>query len=102
MDRKKELIKYKGLQIVPAEAAVIEVPIPRGSEVPRAYIVADPAHVTKEVFHEYISKRMAPYKQLRGGIVYVDELPKNAVSKLLRRELRESAKKELQQVSAKL
>jgi 4-coumarate--CoA ligase len=34
--------------------------------------------------------------------VYVDELPKNAVGKLLRRELRERAKKELQQVSAKL
>ena len=33
-------------------------------------------HVTEEEIHEYISKRMAPYKQLRGGIVYVDELPK--------------------------
>jgi len=69
--------------------------MPGGSEVPRAYIVADPAHVTKEEIHEYVSKRMAPYKQLRGGIVYVDELPKNAVGKLLRRELRESTKKEL-------
>ena len=63
--------------------------IPRGSGVPRAYIVADPAHVTKEEIHEYISKRMAPYKQLGGWIVYAGELPKNAVGKLLRRELRE-------------
>lgn len=78
------------------------MPIPGGSEVPCAYIVADLALITKEEIHEYISKRMVPYKQLRGWIVYVDELPKNAVGKLLRRELRERAKKELQQVSAKL
>jgi 4-coumarate--CoA ligase len=38
---------------------------------------------------------LAPYKQLRGGVAYVDELPKNAVGKYLRRELRERAKREL-------
>ena len=38
---------------------------------------------------------MAEYKQLRGGVAFVDEIPKSAIGKLLRRELRERAKKEV-------
>jgi 4-coumarate--CoA ligase len=38
---------------------------------------------------------LAPYKQLRGGVVFVDELPKNGLNKLLRRELRDRAVQEI-------
>lgn len=44
---------------------------------------------------EYVRARVAPYKQLRGGVCFIDEIPRNAVGKFLRRELRERAKKEV-------
>ncbi len=106
----QELFKYKGQQIASAElesmlinhpaiqeAAVVGLPVPHdpSSEVPRAYVVADPAKVSEDEIKEFISSRLAPYKQLRGGVKFVDELPKNAIGKILRRELREQAKKEL-------
>ena len=79
------------------EAAVVGLPMPDdpSSEVPRAYIVADRAKISEEEVKEFIRARLAPYKQLRGGVKFVDELPKNAIGKILRRELREQAKKEL-------
>ncbi|EEH49929.1 uncharacterized protein PADG_06008 [Paracoccidioides brasiliensis Pb18] len=110
VDRKKELLKYKGLQVAPAEieglldthpeikeAAVCGIPSPDdpGSDIPRAYIVADPTRISEQEVKQFVKDRLAPYKQLRGGVVFVDELPKNAVGKLLRRELKERAKQEL-------
>ncbi|PGG95519.1 hypothetical protein AJ79_10014 [Helicocarpus griseus UAMH5409] len=110
VDRKKELLKYKGLQIAPAEienllfthpdikeAAVCGVPSQEdpGSDIPRAYVVADPTRISEQAVKDFVKDRLAPYKQLRGGVAFVDELPKNAIGKLLRRELKERAKKEL-------
>ena len=110
VDRKKELLKYKGLQVAPAEienllfthpaikeAAVVGVQFPEdpGSDCPRAYVVADPKEVSEEEIKEFVKSRLAPYKQLRGGVKFVQELPKNAVGKFLRRELRDRAKVEL-------
>lgn len=79
------------------EAAVVGVNMPSdpGTDLPRAYVVADPAQVSEEEIKEFVKARLAPYKQLRGGVVFVKELPKNAVGKYLRRELRDRAKKEL-------
>jgi 4-coumarate--CoA ligase len=57
--------------------------------------VADPSQITEEEIKDYVKQRLAPYKQLRGGVVFVNEIPKNAIGKYLRRELRERAKKEL-------
>jgi 4-coumarate--CoA ligase len=106
VDRKKELIKYKGLQIPPAElegildshpgileAAVVGVPDPAdsSSELPRAYIVASDKSLNENTVKEWIQGRVSPYKQLRGGVVFMDALPKNAVGKLLRRNLRDAA-----------
>ncbi|KAF2497044.1 4-coumarate-CoA ligase [Lophium mytilinum] len=115
VDRKKELLKYKGLQIAPAEieglldthpaiqeAAIVGLPIEGGSEVPRAYIVADPGKISEDEVKEFVKSKLADYKQIRGGVVYVDELPKNAIGKILRRDLRDRAKKEVGQVAAKL
>lgn len=110
VDRKKELLKYKGLQVAPAEienllfthpkikeAAVVGVQFPEdpGSDCPRAYVVADPKEVSEEEIKEFVKSKLAPYKQLRGGVKFVQELPKNAVGKFLRRELRDRAKVEL-------
>ncbi|OCT51505.1 putative acyl-coenzyme A synthetase [Cladophialophora carrionii] len=110
VDRKKELLKYKGLQVAPAEienllfthpkiqeAAVVGVNLPDdpGTDLPRAYVVADPAQVSEQEIKDFVKERLAPYKQLRGGVVFVNELPKNAIGKFLRRELRDRAKREL-------
>ncbi|EER37458.1 4-coumarate-CoA ligase [Histoplasma capsulatum var. duboisii H88] len=110
VDRKKELLKYKGQQIAPAEiegvlishpdikdAAVCGVPSPEdpASDLPRAYVVADTTRVNEQTVKSFVKDRLSPFKQLRGGVVFVNEIPKNAVGKLLRRELKERAKKEM-------
>lgn len=107
----QELIKYKGLQVAPAEleshlithpliidAAVIGVLSPDGSgnEVPRAYIVADKTKISEDQVKEFVKSHLAHYKQLRGGVVYLQAIPKSASGKILRRELRDQAKKEMQ------
>ncbi|RSL86516.1 hypothetical protein CEP51_002752 [Fusarium floridanum] len=108
VDRKKELIKYKGLQVAPAElealllthplitdVAVIGVPVPgeEGNEVPRAYIVADKAQLPEAEVKAFVKGELASYKQLRGGVVYVKAIPKSPTGKILRRELRDLAKR---------
>ena len=67
-----------------------------GNEVPRAYAVADPNEVSEGDIVQFVKERVASYKQLRGGVRFVDELPKNAIGKFLRRELRDRAKAEMQ------
>lgn len=73
----------------------VNLPSDPGSDLPRAYVVAKPSEISEQEIKEFVRQRLAPYKQLRGGVVFVDEIPKNAIGKLLRRELRERAKKEL-------
>ncbi|KAL4875507.1 hypothetical protein BJY04DRAFT_201889 [Aspergillus karnatakaensis] len=111
VDRKKVLIKYKGLQVAPAEleghlishplifdAAVIGVPASDGSgnEVPRAYIVADKTKISEDEVKDFVKSHLAHYKQLRGGVVYLQAIPKSPSGKILRRELRDLVKKEAQ------
>jgi 4-coumarate--CoA ligase len=103
VDRKKELIKYKGLQVAPAElealllshadildAAVIGVETDDGyNEVPRAYVVAaDGKGVSASDVADYVKRNVAGYKQLRGGVVFLDEIPKSPSGKILRKNLR--------------
>lgn len=64
--------------------------------------MADPKEVSEAEIKEFVKERLAAYKQLRGGVVFVDELPKSAIGKYLRRELRERAKKELAGQKSKL
>jgi acyl-CoA synthetase (AMP-forming)/AMP-acid ligase II len=109
-DRKKELIKYKGLQVAPAEleglllshpliedAAVIGVPY-QGTEAPRAYVVlADKKNpLSEKEIMDFVASKLSAHKQLRGGVVYMDAIPRSTVGKILRRELRDMAKKETQ------
>jgi len=83
------------------DAAVIGVPDPsnkEGSEAPRAYIVrrdmASSSPSTQEV-DAWMKERLARYKQLVGGVVFVEAIPKNASGKILKRLLRDQAKKEM-------
>ncbi|CRK19394.1 hypothetical protein BN1708_012629 [Verticillium longisporum] len=104
VDRKKGLIKYKGLQVAPAElqalllsnllildAAVIGVAVPteERNEVPRAYIVADANKISEGEVKAFFKRDLASYKQLRGGVSYVKAILKSPTGKILRRELRE-------------
>lgn len=80
------------------EAAVVGVPAPDDptTDLPRAYVVpVDRGKVSEDEIKEFVKARVAPYKQLRGGVAFIDEIPKNAIGKFLRRELREQAKKEV-------
>ncbi|KAB5572663.1 hypothetical protein GE09DRAFT_993308 [Coniochaeta sp. 2T2.1] len=108
VDRLKELIKVKGNQVAPAEleavllesrdvvdAAVVGVTI-KGEEMPRAYVVvADKDKVTPEEIASWMAGRVARHKQLKGGVVFVDEVPKNPSGKILRKILRDRAAKEV-------
>ncbi|ABG31479.1 4-coumarate--CoA ligase family protein [Roseobacter denitrificans] len=102
-DRLKELIKYKGFQVAPAEleaalvshpdildAAVIGVPDDESGEVPAAFIVIAQHReaLSLEDVQSYLSQRLAPYKQVHLLNV-VEAIPKSASGKILRRVLRD-------------
>jgi acyl-CoA synthetase (AMP-forming)/AMP-acid ligase II len=100
VDRLKELIKYKAYQVPPAEleavlvshpkikdAGVIGVPHEDGGEAPKACIVAEDGVDPDEVM-AYVADRVAPYKRIRE-VELVEEIPKSASGKILRRLLRE-------------
>jgi acyl-CoA synthetase (AMP-forming)/AMP-acid ligase II len=100
VDRSKELIKYKGYQVVPAEleaillshpavadAAVIGRPAGADGETPKGYVVLT-APVPLEEISSYLAERVAPYKKLRALEVVI-EIPRSATGKILRRVLRE-------------
>jgi 4-coumarate--CoA ligase len=103
VDRVKELIKYKGFQVPPAEleallithpavadVAVIGVPDDEAGELPKAFVVKKPdAEVTAEELQAFVKERVATYKQVRQ-LVFVDEIPKSASGKILRRMLRDA------------
>lgn len=119
-DRVKELIKYKGFQVAPAElegylvdhplvddAAVIGVHSEEhASELPRAYIVVSSSgkedDATAQEIIKFIEGKVAAHKRLRGGVRFVKEIPKSPSGKILRRVLKEDAKKEAQSPKAKL
>jgi acyl-CoA synthetase (AMP-forming)/AMP-acid ligase II len=100
VDRVKELIKYKGYQVPPAElealllshdaiadAAVIPVPDEEAGEIPKAYVVPGPdADLSAEDVMAFTAEHVAPYKKVRA-VEFVDEIPKSASGKILRRVL---------------
>lgn len=59
----------------------------------RAYVVPGVKDLTREEVAKYVEERVAPYKKLRGGVVFVDAIPKSPSGKILRKVLREQAAK---------
>ena len=103
VDRLKELIKYKGFQVPPAElegvllehpgiadAAVVGRPDEEAGEVPVGYVVlkTDVGDVTPDQIRTYVAERVARYKQL-ADVVVIEEIPKSASGKILRRVLKD-------------
>ena len=66
------------------------------SEVPRAYVVPgpEPSDALADELIKFVHDRVAQHKRLRGGVKFIKEVPKSASGKILRRVLKESAKKE--------
>lgn len=83
------------------DAAVIGVDFEH-TEAPRAYVVADRSKVLAEQIKAFVKEHMASYKQLRGGVVFIDSIPKSPSGKILRKDLRAMAKAETRQKKAKL
>jgi 4-coumarate--CoA ligase len=113
VDRRKELIKVKANQVAPAElealllehediadAAVIGIPTPDGDEAPMAFVVRQGTEkagkLTKEEVQDFVKGKVVRYKQLTGGVQWLDAIPKNPSGKILRRQLREDWKKQSQ------
>ncbi|KKA29132.1 hypothetical protein TD95_002340 [Thielaviopsis punctulata] len=111
-DRAKELIKYKGFQVAPAELEGILISHPdiidacvfgvvdhsQATEVPRAYIVprpgVEPSVKLAGEIQAWLASKVAPYKKLRGGVRWTKEIPKSGTGKILRRVLKALDKKE--------
>jgi 4-coumarate--CoA ligase len=104
VDRLKELIKYKGFQVPPAElealllthpavadAAVVGLPDEEAGEIPAAYVVLRPgADATAEQLMEFVAGEVAHYKRIRR-LEFIDAVPKSASGKILRRQLKAAA-----------
>src|SRR5216683_3210996 len=105
VDRKKEMIKYKGFGIAPAElesllmehpavmdSAVIGVPDDEAGELPKGYVVIRQGHtVTPDEILAFANGKLAGYKKIHM-IEFIDAIPKVASGKILRRELKEREK----------
>ena len=102
-DRKKELIKVKGFQVAPAEledllrrlagvkdVAVIGVPDERAGEAPRAYVVKAEDGLSEEDIKNHVAENLSRHKHLSGGVEFIEEIPKSAAGKILRKNLKSS------------
>ncbi|KAG0372139.1 hypothetical protein BGX24_000683 [Mortierella sp. AD032] len=107
VDRLKELIKYKGFQVAPAELEAILLTHPQildaavigvenkeqATEVPLAFVVKNQETpegqaLTEQQVMDYVESKVAQHKKLRGGVRFIDLIPKSAAGKILRKDLR--------------
>ncbi|KAI8140539.1 hypothetical protein BJV82DRAFT_671614 [Fennellomyces sp. T-0311] len=121
MDRLKELIKVKGFQVAPAELESLLLSLPdvldccvigvynseEATEYPRAYVVPSPYVTADEALvkkiSNHVAKNVTGYKRLRGGVRFIEQIPKSPSGKILRRRIRELAKEQdAKDVKAKL
>jgi acyl-CoA synthetase (AMP-forming)/AMP-acid ligase II len=112
VDRVKELIKYKGFQVPPAEleavlltnpavadAAVIPCHDDEAGEVPKAFVVLK-GEATAEELMDFVAERVAPHKKIRE-LEFIEQIPKSLSGKILRRVLveKERAKHKSQAIA---
>lgn len=89
------------LQVAPAEledllrshpqigdVAVVGVPHEKFGEAPQAFIVRTNERLTEQDVHQFVNPKVSEYKQLIGGVCFVDRIPKSASGKILRKNLR--------------
>ncbi|CAG8446414.1 12062_t:CDS:10 [Acaulospora morrowiae] len=113
VDRKKELINYKGFQVSPSELesillthdAVSDAAVigyyseEEASEIPIAYITIKNEYEQSQTLaakiKSFVGEKVVPQKKLRGGIFFIDKIPKNTSGKILRRVLKEKLKNEI-------
>lgn len=107
-DRKKEMIKYKGFGIAPAEleallfehpavadAAVIPKPDEEAGEVPKAFVVLKAGqNLTSQELVEWANGKLAGYKTIRE-VEFLDAIPKTASGKILRRVLKQQEREKM-------
>lgn len=112
VDRLKELIKYKALQVAPAEledviqshpavldSGVVGAPDEAAGEIPVAFVVKNQgATLNAEELMQYVAARVAPYKKIRA-VEFVQEIPKSPSGKILRRVLKERVRAHAQATS---
>ncbi|KAF7862640.1 hypothetical protein EAF04_007513 [Stromatinia cepivora] len=122
VDRIKELIKVKGLQVAPAEleshllahpsvadCAVIPIPDDAAGEIPKAYVVKstlvgieeNDLMVKKDIM-KWVESHKARHKWLKGGVEFIDVIPKSPSGKILRRLLRDKEREARRAEGAKL
>ncbi|SDC36878.1 Acyl-CoA synthetase (AMP-forming)/AMP-acid ligase II [Geodermatophilus telluris] len=105
VDRVKELIKYKGYQVAPAELEAVLVNNPAiadaavigvkdadsGEELPKAFVVRAPgAEISEQEVMDYAAERLAPHKKIRA-VEFIEQVPKSAAGKILRKDLKARA-----------
>ncbi|KAG7386737.1 hypothetical protein PHYPSEUDO_015333 [Phytophthora pseudosyringae] len=116
VDRLKEMIKYKGHQVAPAELEDVLNHHPQisdaccvrgkdafGEEIPKAYVVLkDPtnaAGLTEEGVMDFVASKVAPFKKVRQ-VEFIDAIPKSATGKILRRQLQDCENQHHQEANA--
>ncbi|OTB03922.1 hypothetical protein M426DRAFT_321224 [Hypoxylon sp. CI-4A] len=121
VDRVKELIKVKGLQVAPAEleahilshpsvadCAVIPIPDEGAGEVPKAFVVKAPSAASRpdesvaQDVKKWVEDHKARYKWLKGGVEFLEAVPKSASGKILRRLLKDQEREKRRAAGAKL
>ncbi|KAI6968290.1 phenylacetyl-CoA ligase-like protein [Hortaea werneckii] len=122
VDRIKELIKVKGHQVAPAEleahlltypavsdVVVIGIPSDREGEVPKAFVVKTPGGsieesdaMLKRQIVKFVEQHKTDYKRLRGGVEFVEAVPKSPSGKILRRLVRDQEKERRRREGGKL
>ena len=117
VDRKKELIKVNGLQVAPAEleavllghpdvadAATVGITI-HDEELPRAYVVLQEyakGGITEDDIKKFVASKVARHKRLEGGVKFIDEVPKLASGKIVRKLMKEWAKRDAKEVEGQV
>ncbi|KAJ1979356.1 hypothetical protein H4R35_001547 [Dimargaris xerosporica] len=122
-DRIKELIKYKGFQVPPAELEALVITHPkvadvvvigvyddaRATELPKAFVVpktppkdaVEEAQLAEDIV-QFVEARVVNHKRLRGGVAFISAVPKSGAGKILRRQLRQTATQSAQPLKSKL
>ncbi|KPJ18228.1 Luciferin 4-monooxygenase [Papilio machaon] len=109
VERIKELIKYKGNQVPPAavegvvlqhpgvaECGVVGKPDEEAGELPTAFVVLKPGYkLSEKEILDFTATRLSRASQLRGGVIFVNEIPKNPSGKILRRVLKQTLQKKM-------